>query len=113
MIRKRCLKWGLKGGTMDKADCQKYEMHAIVKGKVQGVGFRATTHYYAKALGLTGTVKNLSNGHVEIYAQGSKHHLEELMQRLKEEIGNGQFKEAVVEYIPIQIPQVDFRIIHD
>lgn len=89
-----------------------YEMHAIVKGQVQGVGFRATTRYYATGLGVTGTVRNLVNGGVEIYAHGSKQKLEELMQRLKEEAFPEQIEEAAIDFFPIEKPHKDFRIIH-
>lgn len=89
-----------------------YEMHAIVKGNVQGVGFRAMTRYYATSLGLTGTVRNLDDGTVEIYAHGSKRRLEELVQRLKEEASPGQVEEATIEFFPIETPHEDFRIIH-
>lgn len=89
-----------------------YEMHAIVKGLVQGIGFRAMTRYHAMGLGLKGTVRNLRDGTVEIYAQGSKQRLEELIQKLKEETGPGQIEEAVIEYFPLEEPQPDFRILH-
>lgn len=89
-----------------------YEMHAIVKGNVQGIGFRALTRYYATDLGLTGTVSNLADGTVEIYAHGSKKRLEELMEKLKEETLPGQIAEASIEFFPIETPREDFRIIH-
>jgi acylphosphatase len=89
-----------------------YEMHALVRGTVQGVGFRAMTRYYATGLGLTGTVRNLSDGAVEIYAHGSKKRLEEFLQKLKEETTPGQIEETTIEYFPIEIPHDDFRIIH-
>lgn len=89
-----------------------YEMHAIVKGHVQGVGFRAMTRYYARGLELTGSVRNLSDGTVEIYAHGSKKSLEELIQKLKEEAGPGQIEEASIEFFPVENPHEDFRIIH-
>lgn len=87
-------------------------MHAIVKGRVQGVGFRAMTRYYAMSLGLTGSVRNLPDGTVEIYAHGSKKRLEEFMQKLKEETSPGQIEEASIDYFPIENPHEDFRIIH-
>lgn len=87
-----------------------YEMHVLVKGKVQGVGFRATTCYHAQELGLQGTVRNLSNGQVEIYAQGSKPQLKELMKRLNQETKD--MEETVIEYLPINQPYEDFRIIY-
>lgn len=89
-----------------------YEMHAIVKGNVQGVGFRAMTRYYATGLGVTGTVRNLVDGTVEIYAHGSKNRLEELVQKLKEEAFPARIEEASIEFFPIETPHEDFRIIH-
>ena len=46
--------------------------HAIVEGRVQGVGFRFFVMQIAQELGLTGSVKNLDNGMVEIYVQGDE-----------------------------------------
>lgn len=89
-----------------------YEMHVIVKGKVQGVGFRAMTRYYAQNLGLMGTVRNLPNGDVEIHAQGTKEYLEKLIEQLKFEMDPGQIEEAVIDFFPIEHPHEDFRIIH-
>lgn len=59
------------------------EMHAIVSGRVQGVGFRWTTHSFARELGLKGTVRNLNNGTVEIIAQGERDKLDKLVSQLK------------------------------
>ena len=42
-----------------------YEMHVIVKGKVQGVGLRAMTHYYATNMGITGTVAICRTGQLK------------------------------------------------
>lgn len=97
---------------MEHSTHETYEMHAIVKGNVQGIGFRAMTRYYAQGLGLMGTVRNLPNGTVEIYAQGSKEHLEKLIEQLKFDVDPGQIEEAVIEYFPIENPHEDFRILH-
>ena len=45
---------------------------AWVYGRVQGVGFRYTTQYEAKRLGLTGYAKNLDDGSVEVVACGEE-----------------------------------------
>lgn len=45
-------------------------LHIIVKGKVQGVFYRKTTYKKAIELGLTGWVKNLRDGSVEIEVEG-------------------------------------------
>ena len=42
----------------------------IVRGKVQGVWFRASTRDVAVRLGLTGQASNLANGDVEVLAMG-------------------------------------------
>lgn len=47
-----------------------------VTGKVQGVFFRATARENARRLGLTGWVKNLHDGRVEIMACGDRTALE-------------------------------------
>lgn len=97
---------------MEHSAHETYEMHAIVKGKVQGFGFRSMTRYYAQNLGLMGTVRNLPDGSVEIHAQGTKEHLEKLIEQLKSDMDPGQIKEAVIDYFPIENPHEDFRIIH-
>jgi len=54
------------------------QYHLIVKGRVQGVGYRFYTQQYAQELGLTGWVKNLTDGSVEIVAAGNSDLLEQL-----------------------------------
>jgi acylphosphatase len=51
---------------------------AIVDGMVQGVGFRYATVRQARALGLTGTVRNLADGRVEVVAEGEEQRLARL-----------------------------------
>ncbi len=54
-----------------------------VLGRVQGVGFRYFTKETADNLGLTGWVRNLPDGSVEVFASGSRPALEQFMQSLK------------------------------
>ena len=61
---------------------------AWVYGRVQGVGFRYTTQYEAKRLGLTGYAKNLDDGSVEVVACGEEGQVEKLMQWLKSGISS-------------------------
>ena len=51
----------------------------VVKGKVQGVFYRASTQREAKLLGIVGEVRNLSNGDVEIKAYGTKESIDKLV----------------------------------
>ena len=50
-----------------------------VKGRVQGVFFRANTREKAQGLGLTGWVRNEPDGDVSIYAQGAEKNLLQLL----------------------------------
>ncbi|MCX8082526.1 MAG: acylphosphatase [bacterium] len=59
-------------------------LHIIIDGKVQGVGFRFYTKDIATKTGVTGWVKNLSNGKVEIVAEGSKEEIQTFLKKLKE-----------------------------
>ena len=54
-------------------------IHIIVSGKVQGVFYRKNTQQKAQELGVSGTVQNLSDGTVEIYASGEEEDLKTLL----------------------------------
>jgi acylphosphatase len=57
--------------------------HVFYAGIVQGVGFRYTTQRFAADLGLTGWVKNLSDGRVEMIAVGEQKQISELLQQVE------------------------------
>jgi acylphosphatase len=52
--------------------------HYLIKGRVQGVGFRWYVHREAAALDLKGWVRNTDDGHVEVVAAGEPELLTEL-----------------------------------
>jgi acylphosphatase len=54
-------------------------VHARVRGRVQGVAYRASTHHEASRLGLVGWVKNREDGSVELEAQGPSDVVEQLL----------------------------------
>ncbi len=76
-------------------------LHILVKGKVQGVGFRGTAKHYAEKLCLKGTVKNLSDGGVEIYIQGLRENLNGFIENLKEDEGIAEIEHIFTEEYPI------------
>ena len=54
-------------------------LHAIVKGRVQGVGFRAFVVENGVALGAAGWARNRWDGSVEVVAEGDRETLEKLL----------------------------------
>ncbi len=54
-------------------------IHALISGRVQGVWYRASTQKKAQALGLSGWVRNLTDGRVELVAEGEQQHLQEFI----------------------------------
>lgn len=71
--------------------------HFLVRGRVQGVGFRWFVHREAAALGLRGTVRNTDTGEVEVVVAGDP----ELIAALRGELrkgSRGSRVDALVEH---------------
>jgi acylphosphatase len=59
-------------------------MHIYYSGRVQGVGFRYTAKTVALGYEVTGRVRNLSDGRVELIAEGQKDELEAFQVAIRE-----------------------------
>ena len=59
-------------------------MQVIYSGQVQGVGFRYTVKSVATGFDVTGSVRNLPGGGVELVAEGAKDELEVFRQAIRE-----------------------------
>ena len=57
-------------------------VHVLVSGRVQGVGYRQGCRQTARAQGLVGWVRNLSDGRVEVFAQGAAEGVDRLVEWL-------------------------------
>jgi acylphosphatase len=57
--------------------------HAFVSGQVQGVGYRYYVNKLARRYNLTGWVRNLSDGRVEIMAEGEERELQDFIAEVK------------------------------
>lgn len=87
-------------------------LHLIIRGRVQGVFFRAFVNKHAKLLNLTGFVRNKHDGTVEAVAEGDAKNLAVLAELCKtgppgaqvdkidkkEEKASGEFKDFQVRY---------------
>jgi acylphosphatase len=71
--------------------------HYLVKGRVQGVGFRWFVHREAAALELVGWVRNTEDGHVEVVASGDAETLAEMEQALRKG-SRGSRVDAVISH---------------
>lgn len=77
-------------------------IHCHVSGKVQGVWFRASTKKYADDLGVTGWVRNLPDGRVEVMACGDSNLVEQLYLWLQHGPAIAKVTQCTREDAPIQ-----------
>jgi acylphosphatase len=60
------------------------QMRVLYSGRVQGVGFRYAVRQVASGFEVTGTVRNLPDGRVELFAEGSGDELQAFQQAIRE-----------------------------
>ena len=73
--------------------------HIWVKGRVQGVGFRAHVEYRARQIGgLTGWVRNVGYDTVEAVAEGTREKVERLIEEMKQGPRGSRVDESKVEW---------------
>jgi acylphosphatase len=75
-------------------------IEAIVSGRVQMVMYRDFATRKARRLGITGTARNLSDGTVEIVAEGPRANLERFIKKLKRGPLLADVKDVTVEWKP-------------
>ncbi|NWF64442.1 MAG: acylphosphatase [Chloroflexi bacterium] len=74
-------------------------VHVWVKGRVQGVGFRAHAQYHAGQIGgITGWVRNVGWDTVESIVEGSREDIQRFIEALKQGPRMSRIDEITVEY---------------
>lgn len=81
----------------------------VFVGRVQGVGFRFTAFNRANRYGLTGRVRNMPDGTVEMIVQGSVDDISDCVRDIKESFGD-YITRTCIEQIGIESEYKDFRI---
>lgn len=95
---------GLQGEIRSEA-----RLSATVRGRVQGVGFRFFVRRVAAGLGLTGYVRNLPEGAVEVVAEGPRPVLEHLLNVLRQGPPHARVDEVTEAWGPATHEFGDFR----
>jgi acylphosphatase len=75
-------------------------LHAVVEGRVQGVGFRYFVEENAIQLNLTGWVRNRWNGSVEVVAEGERQTLEKFLAFLRRGPRAAYVSDVEVQWLP-------------
>lgn len=83
--------------------------HIIFTGQVQGVGFRFTAFNMANRHQLTGFVRNLPDGTVEMLIQGTSGAIDDCIRDIKEYF-SGYIRETKIKEIPSNSQYKDFEI---
>ena len=82
---------------------------AIVRGRVQGVGFRYTSLRMAGRSEITGFVRNLPDGSVEMVAQGLEGEINNCLRDIQQDFA-GYIRDLTMQEIPHNANHMDFRI---
>jgi len=85
------------------------QAHIFYSGTVQGVGFRFTTQQLAADLGLSGWVRNLRDGRVEILAEGDDGRVRQLVEEIDRHF-EGYIRDKTIDMCPAQGQSREFRI---
>jgi acylphosphatase len=79
-------------------------------GRVQGVAYRFFAEKYASRLGVTGWVRNLPDGRVEVLAEGTASQIETFLERLRDGPGLAHVDSFDARREPASGEFEDFRI---
>lgn len=85
-------------------------VHLIIKGKVQGVYYRASARDVANELGVTGWIKNMPDGNVEALASGNEERVMKFVEWCRKGPKNAEVGEVIINDSS-ERPPTGFRII--
>jgi acylphosphatase len=88
-------------------------IHLVVRGRVQGVFFRASAQREAKRLGLTGWVMNRPDGGVEIVAEGEEDQVKDLLSWAQRGPSTARVEKVDTRWRSYTGEFSDFRIVPD
>ena len=83
--------------------------HVIFSGYVQGVGFRYTARSVARGFAVTGCVRNLPSGAVELEAQGGRGEVEAYLDDLRSRM-RGHIRDEKLAWTPPVDGEAEFTV---
>ena len=86
-------------------------VHLVIRGRVQGVGFRWTTKRIAQGYDVSGWVRNLPDGRVELQVSGEDQEVEAFMRAIRESTLGGHIAAERAAELEIPNPFKGFRIV--
>ena len=88
----------------------KVRTRILIEGRLHGMNFRLKTQQQATKLGLAGFVRNLSDGRIEIEAQGNKEQVESLLDWCQQEPHSSNIKSILFRYEEPNKSYTDFML---
>jgi len=87
------------------------QLHVLIEGRVQGVGFRYFVYDQALALGITGWVRNRMDGSVEVLAESRRSKLDQFLSVLQRGSRSSMVLSIHPTWKPATREYTDFRIL--
>ena len=85
-------------------------VHILVKGRVQGVGYRFFAQECAEAQDLKGWVRNVPNGDVECEVEGPRAAIERFLEELRHGPPMARVEDLQIQWLPAASQHADFQI---
>lgn len=86
------------------------QLHVLISGMVQGVGFRHATYRQALKLGLSGWVRNLPDGRVEAVVQGDRPVIDQMLAWCRKGPALARVDRVDATWESVHTPYTDFEI---
>jgi acylphosphatase len=88
-------------------------LQVLYEGHVQGVGFRFTVRHIAKGFDVTGWVRNLPDGRVELQVTGQDDEVRAFLDQVAESELHSLIRKQIENKLKERVPNRGFQIRHD
>lgn len=92
------------------SESENLRLHAVISGRVQGVGFRGFTATTAQRIGVTGWVRNRINGTVEAVAEGDQASLDTFLRQVSAGPGPSYVDNVEIKWLPATGEFSNFKV---